>query len=143
MAPLKSILLMLPLTVASTPALTPTRTSDCSLDVAWTITGLQLIDIATPNPLTWLLDRRRTLDFRVSSSTLPKPRKCSIDTGFSQNQTTVQFNTWTYKCGDSDGALAESPDRVLAFKFESAQGDLESEHPAKFSLRQEWECGSR
>ncbi|KAI0835697.1 hypothetical protein F5Y06DRAFT_275135 [Hypoxylon sp. FL0890] len=65
-----------------------------------------------------------------------------VDTGFSQNQTTVQFDTWTYKCWDSDKALLGMPDPGVAFKFESAPSDLESEHPVKFSLRQEWECES-
>ncbi|KAI1411886.1 hypothetical protein F5Y13DRAFT_52107 [Hypoxylon sp. FL1857] len=132
--------LILPLTATSTP--TPTRTSDCSPDITWTVSGLALRDVATPNPLTWQLDRRRTLDFRVSSPALPEPHRCLVDTGYSQNQTTVQFDTWTYKCWDSNQALVGSPDPGLAFKFESAPGDLESEHPARFALRQEWGCGS-
>ncbi|KAI0378217.1 hypothetical protein F5Y04DRAFT_262705 [Hypomontagnella monticulosa] len=135
MAPLSSYLFFLPFLGVSALSLTPR--ADCSADVTWSVTGLKLIDAATPNLITLKADRRRTLEFLVSSPTLPEPLQCIGDTGTYRSDTVRQFNTWTYNCWEGDSI---TPDATLAFQFESAFADEAKSHPAKVQLKQR--CGS-
>ncbi|KAI1774228.1 hypothetical protein F4818DRAFT_76995 [Hypoxylon cercidicola] len=131
--------LLLPLAAALSP--TP-----CVQDITWTVTGVQLSDYTTINPLSLQWDQRRTLDFHVSSPALSEPHKCEVDTLYYPGEETVQFDEWTYMCWKGDKVPISNqgnPDPALAFKFSSAYADFDnSEHPAKFALRQELECGS-
>ncbi|OTB18772.1 hypothetical protein K445DRAFT_314634 [Daldinia sp. EC12] len=147
---LPALVLLLPLASSSSP-LPPTYITPCpsspSPSSSWTVTAFSLTDFATPNLITLRADLRRSLSFTVSSSLslLPKtnPYKCAIDTGYQKVEHIQQFDTWTRACWDAENFLVSPPDPALAFKFESAAGDLESAHPARFSLLQERECGSR
>lgn len=137
MAPASSyqhFLLLLPLPGVS--ALSP---SDCPTAITWTVTGLKLADLTTPNLITLKADRRRTLELRVSSPALPAPLECVGDTGTYREDTVQQFNAWTYNCWDANKERGGAPAATFAFQFESGFADEESRHPAKVSLRQR--CG--
>ncbi|KAI0101464.1 hypothetical protein F4776DRAFT_658218 [Hypoxylon sp. NC0597] len=133
--------LLLPFLASTTP--TPTKASDCGEGISWTVTGLQLSDIATPNPFSSSqIDRMRKLDFHVSGPTLAQEHRCRISTNYYQGKTTYQFSNWTYRCWDLDKVRlgdTEPVDPALSFKFDSAAADSDTAHPAQFWLKQELE----
>ncbi|KAI1375087.1 hypothetical protein F4677DRAFT_460924 [Hypoxylon crocopeplum] len=136
------LILPLPILAFSTPTpnATPTSTSESSEGVSWTVTGLQLSDIATPNPLWGGVDRFRKLDFFVSGATLAQQHRCRVDTGYYQGDSTPQFGNWTYRCWDLDKVRLGDDlpvDPALSFKFDSEVADRDPEHPATFWLKQE------
>lgn len=137
--PTPIFLLLLPLTAALTP--TP-----CVQDITWTVTGVQLSDYTTINPLSVQWEQRRTLDFHVSSPALPSPQTCQVDTlYYPVDEATRQFDEWTYMCWKGDAVPISNPgepDTALAFRFSSAFADFDGEHPASFALRQGLECES-
>ncbi|KAI0838410.1 hypothetical protein F5Y06DRAFT_45731 [Hypoxylon sp. FL0890] len=139
------MLMLLPLITSS--ATTPTKASDCGQGISWTVVGLQLMDIATPNPLSpSQIDRMRKLDFHISGPTLAQEHFCRVNTDYYQGETTYQFSNWTYRCWDLDKVRlgdTEPVDPALSFKFDSAAADSDTAHRAKFWLKQEVECEAR
>ncbi|XXG96800.1 hypothetical protein Hte_003091 [Hypoxylon texense] len=139
MSTLGFFLLLMPLVTALSP--TP-----CVKDVTWTVTSVQLADFTTINPLSgYQWDQRRTLKFHVESEALPEPHACEVDSLWHPKGETPQFDEWTYECWKGDVVPIYNPnprDLALSFKFSSAYADTDSEHPAKFGLKQEVECVS-